>query len=61
VYSQERANLVEFLLAISTIPLFWIDSYANPHADEYRKDIREKKLKEDKLFHRIMKNYNTNY
>jgi hypothetical protein len=61
VYSQEGTNLVGFLLTISTIPLFMIDAYANPHADEYRKDVWEKKLEEDKLFHRIIKNYNANY
>jgi hypothetical protein len=61
VYSQEGTNWFGILLPLSTIPMFWIDAYANPHANEYRNDIWEKKLEEDKLFHRIIRNYNTNY
>jgi hypothetical protein len=59
VYSQAGAGWFGFLLTVSTISMFWIDAYANPHANEYRNGLWEKKLEEDKLFHRIIRDYGT--
>jgi hypothetical protein len=61
ITAQDGNNWLGFLLGIAIYSIIWTNAYKNPQSQKYLNEVWEKKFEEDKLYQRIIKNYNEKY